>query len=375
MQRTPDVLVVGGGVIGCAIAHALAGGGRSVVLIDRGALGGEASSASAGVLAVASGSEMEGPRLALRRASLASFASLAAALVEETGVDVEYEVRGVLELCLDEPEESAAAARVAERQAMGLRAEWIDAAALRDVEPCANRAARGAILFPDDAQLDGARLVAALAAAARRRGAELLPGMPVLGAEGSRERIARVRVGEEWVEPGTVVLAAGAWAARVPGLAPWLPVGPARGQMLALRPAAPLSRHVLSHGNAYLVPRRSGEWLVGATIEHVGYDRTVTPAGMMALGQRIAVLAPAGLDAPVTRAWAGLRPFVPGASDASDGGPILGRAPGIANLVLACGHHRNGMLLAPITAALVAAVLDGTVPPVPLEPFLPDGAA
>jgi glycine oxidase len=348
MGRAPDVLVVGGGVIGCAIARQLAAAGRSVLVVDRGAIGAEATSAAAGVLAVASGEEVEGPGLALRRASLARFGALAGSLADESGIDVEYAVRGVLELCLSDEDEAAASARIAARRAQGFRAEWMDAAAIRREEPAANPAARGGIVFAEDAQVNNVRLVEALACAASRKGAELRPGAEVVGAERDGDRIARVRIGSETVTPGTVVLAAGAWAARVAGLAPGIGVEPARGQMLALRPRTPLVRRILSYRDGYLVPRRNGEALVGATVEHVGFDKAVTPAGLAELQAKLARLAPAALDVPVARVWAGLRPFAP------TGGPIIARARDTANLIVACGHHRNGILLAPITAEMVA---------------------
>jgi glycine oxidase len=362
MQRTPDVLVVGGGVIGCAVADVLAGTGRSVLLADRGAIGGEASSAAAGVLAVAGG-DAEGHDLALRRASLERFPALAAALHADTGVDIELEQRGTLELCVDD-DTTAATARMAHRQAQGFRVEWLDARALHAEEPAAHPSARGALLFHDDAWLVNERLVDALAASSRRRGAELLPGTAVRATERAGNRIARVQVGGEWIVPGVVVLAAGAWAARVPDVAPDLDVRPARGQMLALRPSRTLCRRVLAHGDSYLVPRRSGEVLVGATVEDVGFEKAVTPSGLRALIAHVERIAPAGLDAPVSRVWAGLRPY-------AAAGPILGRAPSTENLVLACGHHRNGILLAPITAAIVQTAVDGTAPPVDVAPFAP----
>jgi glycine oxidase len=340
-----------------------------VLLADRGALGGEASAAAAGVLAVAGGAEPPGPRLDLRRKSLARFVPLAAALREATGVDVELDGSGALELVLDEAEEAEARERLRRRRAQGFAVEWLDGPALRAVEPYAQPAARGALFFRDDAQVNAGRLVDALALAARTRGAELVSGAEVHGVERRGSRIGRVRVAGEWVVPGEVVLAAGAWASRVSGVAPCLPVEPVRGQMLAVRPATTLCRRVLSHADGYLVPRRDGEVLVGATFEEAGFVKAVTPAGVSALLARLASLTPAGLEAPITRMWAGLRPYTPG------GGPIIGRAHGTANLVLACGHHRNGILLAPITAAAVVAVLDGATPPVDLEPFLPPPGA
>jgi len=349
VRTTPDVLVIGGGVIGCAVARMLARAGRTVLLAERGALGGEASSAAAGVLAVASGSEPAGPRLEQRRRSLALHPALATALGEETGLDVGFARPGVVELALTDADARAAGARLAERRAQGFPVEWLDPVALRAVQPLASPAARGALYFRDDGLVEGVRLVAVLAAAARARGAELIPGAAVRGAERAGDRIVRVDVAGEWVSPGTVVLAAGAWSARVPDVAPRVPVAPARGQMLALRPSVPAGGPVLAAGDGYLVPAR-GEVLVGATFEDAGFEKAVTPSGVATLLGHVERMAPALRTAPIVRLWSGLRPHAAG------GDPIVGRAPDTENLILACGHHRNGILLAPWTAETVAAL-------------------
>jgi glycine oxidase len=329
VRATVDVLVIGAGVIGCAVARALAAAGLSVCCVDRGAVGGEASTAAAGVLAVASGGEGAGPALALRRAALAAHARLAPALADATGIDVEHEATGVLELA-DDPE--AAAARAAARRALGFRVAWLDRAALGAAAPGVDAGAPGALHFADDACVHPARLVAALATAARRAGADVVPGTPVSAVAWQADRIVRVRTGASWVSAGEVVLAAGAWSPRVPGLAPALAVRPARGQMLALRPREPPARAVVTRGDAYLVPRAGGEVWVGATVEDSGFARGVTPAGLAALRAHVAALAPALLEAPVVRVWSGLRPWAPGGGPSSAGRrtrPIWSSPPGI----------------------------------------------
>jgi glycine oxidase len=368
MRLDPDVLVVGGGVIGLAVARAAARSDRSVLLVERGALGGEASGAAAGVLAVASGGEEDGPDFALRRAGLARCGPLAVALRDETGIDVEYDANGVLEIALTDDDEARVPARLARRRAQGFAVEPLDRAALRSAERHANAQARGALLFADDARVDPGRLVQALAASAVRRGAEVVPGVAVGDVERAGARIARVRVAGEWVTPGTIVLASGAWAPRFGGFPASGAVRPARGQMLAVRVGAGFVRRPLSRGLGYVVPCRNGELLVGATVEDAGFARAVTPTGVGLLLENLRGLVPDALDAPITRMWSGLRPYAPG-------GPMLGPAPGTANLVLACGHYRNGILLAAITAEVVAAFLDGTPPPPEAAPFLPGAAA
>ena len=350
MRTAPDVLVVGAGVIGAAVAYEAAKGGRSVLLVDRGAPGGEASSAAAGVLAVGSGRAEDEPHLALRRASLARFPALAAALADETGIDVALDEAGVLELCASEDEEAEVTARAARRRAAGFRVERRTAAEVRDLEPHVHPGVRAAFHWRDDARVDPVRLVDALVAGAKRHGAEVWAGHAVCAAERAGDRIARVCAGVHWVTPGTVVLAAGAWAARVARLAPDVGVEPARGQMLALRPAAPLFRHTLHAADGYVVPCRNGEVLAGATVERVGFAKAVTPAGVQEILGRVAAISPAALEAPIARMWSGLRPY-------AAGGPIVRRAAGTANLILACGHYRSGILLAPETAVAVVALL------------------
>jgi glycine oxidase len=358
----PDVLVIGGGVIGCAIARAAARPGRTVLLVDRGAIGGEASSAAAGVLSVGSGDD-EGDRLALRRASLARFPALAAALREETGLDVELDLDGVLVLCLDDADETAQRAQITRRRASGLHAEWLDVSALRDTEPAVNPRARGAARYGDDGRVANGALVDALATSARQRGAHVVPGLEARSVERQGDRLVRVRLGTTTVSPGIVVLAAGAWSAHVAGIAPAPPVVPVRGQMLALHPAAPELRHVVFHGAGCLTPRRTGEVLVGGTVEHAGFEKAVTPAGIARLLDDVRRIAPAGLDWPIVRAWAGLRPGIPPA------GPVIGRHPELRNLIVATGHYRTGILLAPVTADAVTALLEGVEAPAEVAPF------
>jgi glycine oxidase len=361
-SRTTDVLVVGAGVIGCAVARELAATGRSVVVADRGPVGGEASSAAAGALGVASGGD-EGERLALRRASLAAFPALVATLADETGIDVGYEVPGVVELAFDDGELTGQHERAARRRAQGLRAEPLDVRALRALEPGASGAAIGAVRYPDDALVEADAFVRALAEAARRCGAIVMTGTPVHGVERAGDRVVRARVGDGWIAPETVVIAAGAWSATIAGITTGIAVTPVRGQMLALRPVARCCHAILTGRDGFLVPRRSGELWVGATFEDAGFARAVTGEGLERLLAHVARLAPAALAAPVVRAWSGLRPGL-------DGGPVIARAPDAANVVVATGHYRNGILLAPITATAVAAVLAGTPVPEAVRPFV-----
>jgi glycine oxidase len=362
IPRTPDALVIGGGVIGCAVARELAGTGRRVVLVDRGAIGGEASSAAAGVLAVASGDD-DGARLALRHGSLARHAELATALRDEVGVDVGFERCGVVEPAFTEEALAAQAARIGKRRAQGLRVEACDARGLRALEPTVSGDARGAVVFPDDAMVVADRFVMALAASARHRGAVVVPGTHVSAVERAGDRIGRVRAGETWITPELVVLASGAWSdGAVEGLATGVRIVPVRGQMMAIRPPR-LPRRVVRAGTAFLVPRAHGEVWVGATFEEAGFVKAVTPEGLRTLAAHVERLAPEMAAAPVLRMWSGLRPSCPA------GGPVLGRPRGLANVLVALGHHRNGILLAPTTARAIRAEAEGTPVPDEARPF------
>ena len=207
------------------------------------------------------------------------------------------------------------------------------------------------------------RLIEALAASARQRGAHLFPGVEVRSVERRGNRIDRVRVDDAVVSPGAVVLAAGAWSGRIPGITPAPPVMPVRGHMLALRPPPGAVSRVLFDGDGCLTPRRCGEVLVGGTVEDAGFEKAVTPAGIRRLLDDVERIAPAGLGWPLIRAWAGLRPGTPG------DGPLIGRHAELENLVVATGHHRNGILLAPVTADTVVALLEGAAVPREAAPF------
>jgi len=360
LLRKPDVLIVGGGVIGCAVARELATPGRTVLLVDRGAFGGGATCAAAGVLAVASG-EDEGERLALRRASLARWPALAEGVHDEVGIDVRLECAGVLELSFDAPD--SARARLVGRRGEGFAAEWLDGSAVRAAAPAVNPGALGGIFFAGDARVSPAHVVEALCTSARRRGAILLAGAELQALECRAGRVSRARVLGDWLEPGVVVVSAGAWSGTLAGLALPRDVVPARGQMLALRAPRAACGPTLSHAGGYLVPQPSGEVLVGSTVEHAGFACTVTPAGVSQLLEHVCRIAPAALDWPITRLWAGLRPDVPA------GGPLIGRHPALANVIMATGHHRNGILLAPVTADTVTALVDGAPAPAEAAPF------
>lgn len=358
-----DVVVVGGGVMGCALARRLAGRGLGVVVLERAIPGAEASSAAGGILAPHAEAGGPGPLLDAGRASLARYPAFADALREASGIDVAFRRCGVVHAAFDDAGVALHDAMVAGLAAAGAAVERIDAAAATTRWPWLGRA-RDALWLGDEAVVDNRRLVEALRVAAERAGARFLTGHTVHGVALAGDRAVGVDTDRGRVAGGAVVLCAGAWTSRVPEAAR-LGIRPIRGQMLAVKaPSPPFSPVVFAAGRGYLVPRDDGRVLVGSTAEDVGFDKAVTPAGLRHLGALVETVAPTLADAPVVEVWSGFRPCSP------DGLPAIGRL-GPDGLWVASGHHRNGILLTPITADLLAARLLGEPPPIDDRPFDP----
>jgi glycine oxidase len=361
MAKTTDVVVIGGGVIGLSIAYALAEQQRTI-LVEKHQPGQEASAAAAGILAVASGRSKRGPMYQLKRASQELYPALVRELEERTGIDIEYQTVGVLDLIRTDEDEKKYRKLYDLRRQQGHPAIWLTAEEVRRLEPSLASDVRGAVHFPGDHHLHNGKLAEAWAQAAVQRGVTLLTGTTVTEARLSQGRVTAVRIGEEWVGVGTVVIAAGAWSRQVGavfGLT--IPVEPAKGQMIAVR--APQVRYVISWGEHYLVPRKNGEVIIGSSVEFLGYNKDVTLATLQMFIHRSATLVPGISQAPLSRFWAGLRPYSPTRR------PILARAPGVDNIVLATGHHRNGIVLAPITGKLICELITTGHPSLSLEPF------
>ena len=346
-----DVIVIGGGVIGTSITYQLAKRGARVILLERASIGGAATGASAGILQPHGGSDAvpEFTTLAVESARL--FSALSAELKERTGIDDGYRRTDVLELAIDDGGE----AQLRRRLDRAAGDEWLDPAAALAVEPEVNPSIRGAIMRRGDAQVLPAPLTTALARAAADLGASLREGVAVDRLQIDGDRITGVGFGSEVIHGDEVVIANGCWSgawARILRLP--IPVRPVRGQMVALEPQGRAPHVVLWGDEVYAVPKPDGRILVGTTVEEAGFDPRTTVAGIGSLLEGAPRLAPRLAGATMRAAWAGLRPAT------ADGLPILGRVGGWQGVTLATGHFRNGILLAPITAELVAdLLLDG----------------
>lgn len=360
-----DVAIVGGGVIGLACAWKLARAGARVTLFERGPLAGEATAASAGILAPLAESVTPGPFVDLALAGLRAFHEEIEAIKGDSGLDPEYRRDGVLRLGMD------AAAADALREAASWQANarldlrWLEPRQIATLEP-GLAACEGGLLSPNEGHIHPARLAAALAAAAAHRGADIreYAPAPLPWVEGGRLR--GLRLGDERHGFDRVVLAAGAWSnAWAEAVGVRVPVRPVKGQMILLRAITPPVRHVVFAGHGYLVPRADGTVYVGATQEEAGFDRRVTAAGAGELATLAGTLAPALAGAEFLRAGAGLRP------GSADGLPVLGPAPNHENLLIAAGHFRNGILMSLVTGSIISALATGEAPALDLAPFDP----
>ncbi|MCG8588140.1 MAG: glycine oxidase ThiO [Proteobacteria bacterium] len=346
-----DVVVVGGGVIGCATAYALAGEGHRVGLLERDHLAAHASGAAAGMLAPLSEASGPGPFLSLGLEALAEFPALCARLVELSGVDPEFEASGVLRVATGESEADELESRASRLPGCGL--QWLDAGAARALAPGLSSDVVGALWSPQEAHVRSPLLAEAYARAAEALGARILAGSLVLGIATGRGRVEGVETSQGRVAAPAVVVCTGAWAAELYG---WLPaergfappVAPVRGQIVSIESPHPAPRAIVWSGSTYLVPKRDGSLVVGATEERVGFDCRLTAEGVEGLLASARRVLPTTASARFRGGFAGLRPASP------DGLPLIGPVPGTEGLWLAAGHHRNGVLLSAVTAARVA---------------------
>ena len=362
----PDVIVVGGGVIGCATAYYLAQNGAAVTLLERGALASEASGAAAGMLAALS--DEGGNRGAAFQQLCLDGMKLYDSLLPElaaTGIDLRYRRAGVLHVALDDAEADHLKHRFETQRGLAPDSIWLNANEVRAEEPQIGAAVAG-LLSPDEHYVDSQRLTQAFAAAATAAGATIELASPVTRFHRAGDRVTSVVAGGKRYEAGAIVIAGGPWTSELARrFGANVPVRPVRGQMLSLLgPPAPV-RHVVWGSRGYLVPREEGQTFVGATVEEMGYRKRTTLGALKRLRRSAEELVPVLSEARQLRAWAGLRPGTP------DALPIMGLLPGWSNAWVSTGHFRNGVLLAPISGRLMAtSVLAGS--PVPsLAPFSP----
>lgn len=365
-----SVVIVGGGVMGCAAAYELSRLGVAVTVLERSVPGAEASSAAAGILGAQVEAHGAGPLMELGLLSRALYPALVKELEQASGISIGYRKCGVVKVAYEARTVTQLGRELAWQGKAKLQLQRLTASALATREPALSRELAGGMWFRDDAVLEPRALLSALRVAAERAGASFRSGSFVKRIALDDGRAAGVELDDgDSVQGSHVVLAAGSWTSLVDAPRSDGPrVVPARGQIVEVKTSVPLLDSVVFGPDCYLVPRADGRLLIGSTLEFVGFRREVT-AGAVAklLGAAIRLL-PALAEAELSATWSSFRPYT------SDELPLLGPSttPG---LVLMSGHYRNGILLAPISARIVADSVTGKKPPIDLAPFSPERQA
>jgi glycine oxidase len=356
MSPHPDVLILGGGVIGLTCAYFLAKDGTRVAVVDKGDFGQEASWAGAGILVPGSVEHARTPGELLHAHGVAMFPRLSAELRERTGIDNGYLKCGGLEIVqVGEPV-------TREWRGEGTVYEAVDERQLKQLEPMLAVRKSTVYHLPEMAQIRNPRHIKALLAACAALDVTLIPNCPVHGFDRQGERISGVRTCYENLVAGRYLVAAGAWTeGLLDALGLRLGIHPVRGQIAMVNTGTPRLKHVLMLGKRYMVQRPDGRLLIGSTEEDAGFDKRTTAGAIGELLQFACALVPLS-DAAVERCWAGLRPGSP------DGLPYLGPVPGFAGLFVAAGHFRSGIQMSPSTGMLMKEMLMGQ------PTMMPEGA-
>jgi len=366
MSKTSDVAVVGAGAIGCAIAERLSREGLTVTLVDRARPGREASWAAAGMLAPhaeaahATPSELKG----LLEKSHGLYPQFVLEIEELSGLRIGFQGGGSLTVALDYQETKILAGLLERTLAAGKAVEELSFKELRERQPALSEKVQSGLFFPDDTFVNSRELVKALATAAQNNGARLLCNTPVIGLRFEGQNVTGVETTQGPIVAGTTIIAAGSWSGLL-GENLNLTIRPIRGQIVQLQADTRCVSSLIHTSGCYIVPWPDGRTLVGSTLENVGFNKQTTATAIQSLIAAAIEVVPRLSPAAVTGVWAGLRP------DTRDNLPILGKTT-FGNLILATGHFRNGILLTPITARLIAELILSGRPSISLEPFRVD---
>jgi glycine oxidase len=345
-----DVLIIGGGITGCAIAYYLRQSNVDVTVLDQGEIGAQASRAAAGLLAPLGSLSGPGPLADLLLASWAIFPKLVPELEGITGLTTLYHQTGALRIVRNPKNIANLRKRMLAWEPLGLTMHWLSGSEARQREPLLASDVSAAIYAPQEGQIKAPLLTSAFAQAATQLGAKLHSHRQVLSIQHSGNKVISVRTAQgETIACNHLVLANGAWANSLGQLLQIeLPVAPQRGQILSLQqPSTPL-QHIIFGEALYLAPKQDNTIVVGATKEDVGFDSSITVSGVSWLLNSALQLVPALANCSINEIWAGLRPKTP------DNLPILGKAPGWENVTVAVGHGSVGIMLSPITGKCIA---------------------
>ena len=361
-QYSTDVVIVGAGICGLVIAWRLAQAGQKVTVLDRGKAGRQTTWAAAGMLAARAEAEPgEEALLPLLLEAQEAWPEFATELAAISGIDLGYRQEGTLIVARDRDEQEWLDFQFDYKKRHNLEVQWLSSRETRKREPYLTRRVTAGLYSPGDHQVDNRAVALALREACQNAAVDLREDCEVTEIVTQAGRAAGVALGEHQITAKWVVIAAGPWSRNIPGMPEEArpPVRPVKGQMLAvqMQPQAPLLSHVVWTQEGYMVPRLNGRLIMGGTVEEQGFDTDLTAGGIYELLKHGWETLPGIYELPLAETWVGLRPT------SRDDAPILGPTP-LEGLVLATGHHRNGILLAPLTGRIVCDFLTkGDLPP------------
>lgn len=358
MTRTPDILVIGGGIVGLLCAREFVLAGYNTTLIEKQKIGQEASWAGGGILMPLYPWQQPDAIIPLWRESLVLYRHLTLDLKNTTGIDPELHRCGMI--ILDDL--SVDALSWCKKNA--IEARHPDPAEEMTLLPRTGFVKQPAWWFPETAQIRNPRLLAALQIDLRNKGVTLLEDTEALHFSLKNNRIHQVKTHQNVFSAGEIIIAAGAWSKLLVGELPPLPkITPVKGQMLLYKTKPGLLKPIVAYNDRYLIPRRDGWLLIGSTLEYSGYDKQTTRAARHQLESFAHRILPSLSSYSLIRHWAGLRPGSP------SGIPYIGRHPGIENLSFNCGHFRNGLGMAPASARLLTDLIANRKPSIPPQPY------
>lgn len=349
-----DVALIGGGVIGCAIAWRLASAGLKTVVIERTEPGMEASFAAGGMLAAQAESDPAARLFPLALSSRKAYPKFVLDLEQASSTNVAYRTEGTMMVSLRDEDDEALESDYAAQTEAGLDVELLTDREVLDLEPSINSSVRFALRFPGDHQVDNRLLVRALEQAARKAGAEFRLGTEAFEVCAEEDHVRSISTSSGSILTKNAVIAAGCWSGKLALPSPLLSragVGPVRGQMMAFSAPTSILRSVVYSERGYVIPRSTGVIIAGSTTEYSGFTKETTDAGITTIKSAASEILPALSNLPIVEKWAGLRPGT------ADDLPVLGEDPIIKGLYYATGHYRNGILLTPITAQVITELI------------------
>ncbi|SDC18909.1 glycine oxidase [Paenibacillus sp. UNCCL117] len=362
-ESGPSALIIGGGVIGAASAYELGKAGYACTVLDKGGWSREASTAAAGMLGAQVEIHQAGPFYELCRASLGMYRNWTSELEASGGISAQYIAEGIVRAAMTDEDEAELLSRLPWMQ----DAEWMTAEELLRIESELSPAIRGGLYLPADHQVHPHWLAKSLKAAILRQGCvirEWTPATRLL--TDCAGRVIGAATPEHELHADVVILAAGAWSSPLTEpLGLKLPMFPVKGQCISVRTDMPLISSTVFTKGCYIVPKSDGTSIIGASQQQVGFDKRATAAVIAELHEKAAALLPRIADAEFVDTWTGLRPGT------EDGLPFIGKWEQAPGLIVATGHYRNGILLAPVTGRLVAQLAQGLATELDLAPFAP----